>query len=171
MIDCVDSQLIEILQEGLPITSRPYQRIAEHLNICEAEVIARISNIKQRGIIKRFGVIVNHRQLGYRANAMVVFNVTDRLIDEIAAQMIHYDFINLCYQRPRRGETWPYNLYCMIHGKDKQTVLEQLQQMIASCGLENFKHEILFSRQCFKQRGAVYRALENSEKLIVLSNG
>jgi hypothetical protein len=45
----------------------------------------------------------------------------------------------------------------MIHGKDKATVLNQLEQLVDACGLRAFDREILFSRRCFKQRGAIYQ--------------
>jgi hypothetical protein len=45
----------------------------------------------------------------------------------------------------------------MIHGKDRTTVLTQLEHLNAACGLSGFDQKILFSRRCFKQRGAVYQ--------------
>jgi DNA-binding Lrp family transcriptional regulator len=102
------------------------------------------------------GVIVKHRQLGYRANAMIVWNVPDNLMKQLGGHISRFPFVTLCYQRPRQPE-WPYNLYCMIHGKDKTTVLKQLEQLIDACGLSGFDREILFSNRCFKQRGAIYQ--------------
>ncbi len=157
MIEVLDRQLIELLQQGLPLVSRPYSFIGLQLDLSEDEVITRLSRLKKCGLISRLGVIVNHRQLGYTANAMVVFNVPDKIIDQTGEHLSQFGFVNLCYQRPRCGEKWPYNLYCMIHGKDKEKVLEQLDYLIKSCGLQQFKHEVLFSRQCFKQRGALYQ--------------
>lgn len=72
MIDFIDRQLIELLQDGLATVSRPYALIGQQLNLSEDEVIVRLSRLKQLGLIKRLGVIVNHRKLGYCANAMVV---------------------------------------------------------------------------------------------------
>ena len=71
--------------------------------------------------------------------------------------MLKFSFVTLCYQRPMLPE-WPYNLYCMIHGKNKVTVENQLAQLIEQCGLETIEKQILFSSRCFKQRGAVYTA-------------
>jgi len=169
MIDVVNRQLIELLQQGLPLVSRPYAVIGEKLGLCEDEVLVRVRNLKQQGIIKRLGVVVNHRRLGYKANAMVVFDVPDSLISQIGGHVSRFNFVNLCYQRPKQGSQWPYNLYCMIHGKNKVTVLKQLDHLTESCGLHQFKREILFSKQCFKQRGALYQAIENQEK--VINNG
>ena len=164
MIDELDRQLIIALQQGLPIVSRPYKEIGLQLDIPEQEVVSRLCRLKQLGLIKRLGVIVNHRQLGYKANAMVVFNVPDSLIKQIGEHVSQFSFVNLCYKRPRCGEQWPYNLYCMIHGKNKQKVLQQLDTLIESCGLVKFERDILFSRQCFKQRGAIYKTGSNVSK-------
>ncbi len=44
----------------------------------------------------------------------------------------------------------------MIHGLDKDAVKRQVEQVISQCGLTDYRHDILFSRRCFKQRGAAY---------------
>jgi DNA-binding Lrp family transcriptional regulator len=155
MTDTLDRQLIAAVQNGLPITSRPYLDIARKLAITELEVIDRLARLKQHGLVKRFGVIVHHRKLGYQANAMVVWNIPNELVDEIGRRMSQEKFVNLCYQRPRH-ENWAYNLYCMIHGKSRDTVLAQLQFLIETHELSTFDYQILFSRRCFKQRGAIY---------------
>lgn len=156
MIDAVDYRLIAAVQTGLPIAARPYALVAEALGLSEAEVIARLHRLKQQGLIKRWGVIVKHRQLGYRANAMIVMDVPDARVGEIGALVSRQACVNLCYQRPRQGEIWPYNLYCMIHGKSRDTVLRQWAELREICGLRDVPYEVLFSRRCFKQRGALY---------------
>ena len=169
MIDDIDSQLIEIFQQGLPVVSRPYALIGKQLDISEDEVITRLTRLKQQGLIKRLGVVVNHRRMGYQANAMVVFDVPNHLVDQIGGHISQFGFVNLCYQRPRHAERWPFNLYCMIHGKNREKVLQQLEYLIESCGLAQFNSEILFSRKCFKQRGALYQVGAKQEK--ILSDG
>ena len=157
MIDPIDLQLIVAIQEGLPIVSRPYALIAEQLGLDEMDVIARLGRLKQQGLIKRLGVIVKHRRLGYRFNAMVVFDMPDEITTQKGHEISQLAFINLCYLRPRQGEQWPYNLFCMIHGKSRAFVLQQLAQLINHCNLENYPYDILFSPRCFKQRGAIYQ--------------
>jgi DNA-binding Lrp family transcriptional regulator len=152
-----DQQLLAAIQCGLPITARPYAALSERLGISEDEVLERLANLKRQGLIKRLGVIVNHRQLGYRANAMVVWDIPDDAVKDIGARIGAFAFVNLCYRRPRHGTQWPYNLYCMIHGKSRETVLAQLQQLTEACELSAYARQILFSRRCFKQRGALYQ--------------
>lgn len=156
MLDERDRRLLAEIQMGLPLCSRPYHEIGANIDMPEAEVIERLRRLKQIGLIKRMGVIVKHRQLGYRANAMIVWNIPDELIKQLGGHISQFPFVTLCYQRPRLPE-WPFNLYCMIHGKDRTTVQLQLAQLSDACGLGNFDRQVLFSRRCFKQRGALYQ--------------
>lgn len=156
MIETVDQQLISEVQAGLPIAARPYAEIGERLGLSEQEVIQRLARLRAQGLIKRWGVVVKHRQLGYLANAMIVMDVPDERVADVGALLSQQTCVNLCYQRPRQGEVWPYNLYCMIHGKSREVVLEQWAELRHGCALTGYAYEVLFSRRCFKQRGALY---------------
>ncbi|MEN9460818.1 MAG: hypothetical protein RIS84_838 [Pseudomonadota bacterium] len=152
----IDQQLIALIQTGLPIVPRPYQALAQNLGVTEEFLLSRLAALQADGTIKRFGVVVRHRQLGYRANAMIVLDVPDADIANVAHAIKQFPFITLCYRRPRCLPAWRYNLFCMIHGQDRPRVLAQLTQLRAACQLDAYPHEVLFSRQCFKQRGALY---------------
>ena len=156
MMDNRDRQLLKAVQTGLPVCPRPYAAIGAPIAMPEREVIERLSKLQRLGLIKRLGVVVKHKRLGYRANAMVVWNIPDDRVKALGARISAFDFVTLCYQRPRRLPEWPYNLYGMIHGKDRETVLKQLDCLCHSLALTEFGREVLFSRHCFKQRGAQY---------------
>ena len=151
-----ERKLIAALQNGLPLVSHPYAEIARQINSTEAEVIDYIRSMKQRDDIKRFGVVVRHRKLGYRSNAMVVWDIPDARVDELGECFGQFDFVTLSYRRPRHLPDWPYNLFCMIHGQDREDVLNNLAFMIQRCNVAGIRHEVLFSNRCFKQRGAIY---------------
>ena len=155
-VDEADRRLLAAIQHGLPLVRRPYAGIAAELGISELEVAARLKWLKEAGVIRRFGVVVRHHELGYSANAMVVWDVPDVQVTELGRCLAGFDFITLCYRRPRRLPQWRYNLYCMIHGKSRDEVLAHLEWMVNHCGLQSLPHEVLFSRRRFKQRGAVY---------------
>jgi DNA-binding Lrp family transcriptional regulator len=152
-----ETALIAAIGKGLPIVERPYAELGKQLGCGEREVIDGIRRIAMRGDLKRFGVVVRHRKLGYRANAMVVWNLPDARVAEIGTRIGGYPFVTLCYQRPRRLPDWPYNLFSMIHGRDRGAVLGQLRQVVEQCGLRGIEYDVLFSGRCFKQRGAAYR--------------
>jgi len=150
----IDGLLISLLQQGLPLNRQPYKVIAAQIGIPEAQAIARISALKDMGLIKRFGVIVRHHELGYQDNAMIVWDIPDEQVTAIADRMKQYPCVTLCYRRPRRMPLWRYNLFCMIHGKDRNSVLQSLDSMIVSNGWQHFSYDVLFTRRRFKQRGA-----------------
>ena len=155
-----ETALIAAIQEGLPLVPRPWAAIGERLGMDEAEVMARVRRLQERGVIKRLGVVVRHHRLGYRANAMVVWDLPDEQVAEVGRCFGRFDFVTLCYRRPRRLPDWPYNLFTMIHGRDREEVEARVRRLVAACGLEDVSHELLFSRRSFKQRGARYRFIE-----------
>ncbi len=157
-----DQLLIEIIQNGLPLVSRPYAAIGKQIGLTEAEVIAKINNLIEIDVIKRFGIVVYHRKLGYRANAMVVWDIPDSEVTAIGHKLGQFNFVTLCYRRSRHLPDWPYNLYCMIHGMDRKVVLQKLAELIEQCNLSQVQHQILFSKRCFKQRGAIYYSTSNN---------
>ncbi len=152
-----DYQLIAAIQDGLPLCSHPYAQIGEQIGLDEQSVIERIDAMLTSGIIKRLGIVVRHHELGYTANAMVVWDVPDKQLDELGARLGRLDCITLCYQRPRRLPDWPYNLFCMIHGQERSKVLAYIDRLVESQGLSDIPHKVLFSGRRFKQRGARYQ--------------
>jgi siroheme decarboxylase len=151
-----DRRLIAAIQDGLPLVPRPYAAIGGALHMSEGEVIAGLRRLIEGGVIKRFGVIVRHRELGYRANAMVVWDVPDARVADAGRTLAALPFVTLCYRRPRRLPAWPYSLFCMIHGRDRAAVEALVDEASAAAGLEELPRAVLFSRRRFKQRGARY---------------
>jgi len=155
-----DRRLAAAIEDGLPLVERPYAEIGRRAGMSEDEVIAGLARLQEMGVIKRFGVVVRHHELGYRSNAMVVWDVPDERVAELGRCFGKYDFVTLCYQRPRRLPDWPYNLFCMVHGRARETVLEQVEYLARSCGVADLPRDVLFSGTRFKQRGARYRHAE-----------
>jgi len=153
-----EMELVAAIQGGLPLVSRPYAAIGETIGMSEEQVIEHLTRWQVDGTIRRMGVIVRHHELGYRANAMVVWNIPDEQIQEIGRLLGEQSVVTLCYQRPRRLPDWPYNLFCMIHGQDRDVVLGHVKMLAGllseQCSLPDVEHNVLFSRRRFKQRGA-----------------
>lgn len=154
----IDVQLLGAVQDGLPLDPHPYARIAEQIGIPESEVIERLGALQKEGVIKRLGVVVRHHELGYRANAMAVWDIADDRVSHIGERLGRLDCVTLCYRRERRRPDWPYNLFCMIHGKSRQSVLERIAEIVEMLDLQDTPHAVLFSGRRFKQRGARYMA-------------
>ena len=151
-----DLDLLTAMQDGLPLTLRPYATVGAAIGMGEDEVITRLGAMVETGIIKRLGLVVRHHELGYRANAMVVWDVADDRVDAAGRAIAALDFVTLCYRRPRWLPAWPYNLFCMIHGRDRATVFHQIAAVSRAADLDEAPRAILFSSRRFKQRGATF---------------
>ena len=153
--DAAEKQLIAALQPGLELVTRPFARLGERAGMSESEVLTRISGWLDDGLIKRFGVIVRHHELGYRANAMVVFDAPDADVDRIGRLFAAEAGVTLCYRRSRSLPHWRYNLYCMVHGRSREEVQPKIDRLSRLAGLPA---HALFSTRRFKQCGARYFA-------------
>jgi DNA-binding Lrp family transcriptional regulator len=152
-----ERRLMAALQDGLALVPRPFLRLAAQAGMGEGEVIGMLAQWLDSGILKRFGVVVRHHELGYQANAMCVWAVPDERADELGLLLAAREGVSLCYRR-RRAKGWPYNLYCMIHGRHRLDVEACLAALVRDCGLAGYPAQVLFSRRRFKQRGAHYGA-------------
>lgn len=155
-LESADYALAGALEAGLALTARPYARLAASLGVSEAAVLARLARLLDLGVIRRFGVVVRHHELGYAANAMVVWDVPDAAVAEVGRMLAQQAAVTLCYRRPRRLPAWRYNLFSMVHGQDRQSVSSEITRMRRELGLEHVACEALFSRRRFKQCGARY---------------
>lgn len=159
-----DRLLIRAVEHGLPLCPRPYQAIARQLNTSEEDVILRLQQLRDKGAIKRYGVVVRHKELGYTANGMVVWNVPDDKVDEVGTCIGQYSYVTLSYRRPRHLPHWPYNLFTMVHGSSREEVRQKVEEICENCDLQDIDHTILFSTRRFKQRGASYSSRRQTEK-------
>jgi len=157
--------LRSVIEKGLPEHLSPYQVIAKQLGLGEQQVLTQIALWQNEGLIRRFGLVIKHRKLGYDANAMVVWNIPNDDMDKVALKLAKCPPVSLCYQRPRRLPDWPYNLFCMIHGTDRAVVLEQISQITEQLGLEAIEKDVLFSFKAYKQHGARYGKVAKSRKI------
>ena len=155
-LSAIDRLLVQALERGLPMTAHPYARLAVQAGTSEAYVQVRLAEWLNRGVIKRLGVVVRHRALGYTSNAMCVWDVPDADAGALGEALANESGVTLCYRRERARPQWRYNLFCMIHGRDRGAVTARLAALSASHHLDRFAHAVLFSRQAFKQRGARY---------------
>ncbi len=146
-------QLRRLLEAGLPLAARPYQVLAERLGASEDAVLEQVRLWSESGLFRRVGLVIKHRAMGFRANAMLVMDIPDEQVDEVGSKLGEAAGVNLCYQRPRRLPDWPYNLFCMVHGRERQQVCELIEALLAAHGLSGVPHQLLFSTRAFKQCG------------------
>lgn len=148
-----DRPLAALVEAGLPVLAQPFDVWAERLGREPQAVIDTLAGWLRAGTLRRFGTVVRHHELGWSANAMTVFDVPDDAVDACGAALARLPGVTLAYRR-ERAPGWPYNLYCMVHGRSREAVLELLGRVIPAAGLAHRPRSVLFSRRRFKQTGA-----------------
>jgi DNA-binding Lrp family transcriptional regulator len=153
IIDELDRKIVQCTQSGLPLQPAPYDEIAETCDSDVQTVIQRMQRMLDRGVIRRIGAIPNHYRLGLNANGMSVWDVDDERLLELGSRVGRLDFVSHCYQRPRHLPLWPYNLFAMIHGHDREQVMLKQQEIVELLGSGCRRYDVLFSTRILKKTG------------------
>lgn len=145
--------LVRAVQGGLPLVAHPYAAIGQRLGLEESQVISTLQGMLARGAIRRIGVVPNHYAIGYRANGMSVWDVDDGEVDALGERVGALPFVTHCYRRPRRLPLWPYNLFAMVHGRDRTEVQQQIDVIADMLGTACRSRDVLYSRRILKKTG------------------
>ena len=143
-----EKELVRLLQDDIPLTPAPFAEIAEKAGMTEDEVLAKMKEWIADGTIRRFGAMVRHQRLGYKANAMSAWNVPDERVEEVGAVFAAAGEVSHCYQRPR-AEAWDYNVFAMIHAATEDECARVAAKLSRQAGIEDY--DLLFSSREFKK--------------------
>jgi siroheme decarboxylase len=149
-----DKILIRLLQEDLPVCAEPYREVARLAGMEQVEVLARVREWIGRGVIRRLGASVRHVELGYKANCMVVWQVEGAEEARRAGETLAgFREVTHCYRRPA-FDGWPYTLYTMVHGRDREDIANLVRRMAAAAGLSEYR--MLYSVKEWKKTSMKY---------------
>lgn len=151
-INALDRRIIAATSGGLPLIPAPFAEVASWLGITEDIVIDRMAAMQNAGVIRRVAIAPNHYALGLTANGMSVWDVDNTRAVELGAQVGALEFVSHCYLRPR-ADGWPYNLFAMIHGHNRDEVETLRAQIAALLGAACGASDILYSTRILKKTG------------------
>jgi len=137
MLDDVEKKIIHYLQGDLPLITRPFAFLAERIGIDEEELLDKIKLLKEQGMLRRLGATLYHQRVGFKANAMVAWYVPDDKIDETGFLMATFKEVSHCYQR-KIQEKWRYNLFTMVHGKNKKDCQSIVRRIAKKAGIKDY---------------------------------
>lgn len=152
-LDDIDRAIVLATQAGLPLTPDPWSAVGEEVGLAGTEVRARMARMQDQGMIRRIAAVPNHYRLGYSANGMTVWDVDDAVVDELGREVAAIDGVSHCYRRPRHRPHWPFNLFAMLHGRERAEVEQQAQVISAHLGAACREYRILYSSRILKKTG------------------
>ncbi len=152
-INDFDRQIIQHSQRGLPLVPTAFDEIARKIGSDENSVLEAMQRMLENGVIRRIGVVPNHYRLGLRSNGMTVWDIVDDQIEHFGEKIGQLDFVSHCYQRPRRMPQWPYNLFAMVHGCNREEVDKKVKRIANILGEACQQQDVLFSSAILKKTG------------------
>jgi DNA-binding Lrp family transcriptional regulator len=117
------------------------------------DLLVQCQLLKQRGIIRRFGAAINHRQAGFQANAMTCWMAPPSMVDIAGQKLASLREVSHCYER-KTNPLWQYNIFAMIHGHSREGCREIADKMTCETGLIDYVQ--LFSTKEFKKTRVKY---------------
>ncbi len=104
-IDATDRRIVIALQEGFPLSPRPYAEAAAALELDEAELIARLKRLLEARVLTRFGPFFDAAALG-GAFCLCAMAVPEARFDVVAEQVNAHPEVAHNYQRSHRLNMW-----------------------------------------------------------------
>jgi len=105
LLDDIDKIILNRIQSDFPISSHPYQVIAENLNLTEADVLDRVSHMRKAGIIRRIGGNFVPEKLGY-VSTLCAARVPKDKLESFKNTVNRFTGVTHNYQRDNRFNVW-----------------------------------------------------------------
>lgn len=104
-MDAIDQDIINRLQQGFPISERPYAEVANILGISEDELLQRLQDLLNSRLLTRFGPMYHAERLGggLTLAAMSIPEKDFRVVTDIVNS---YPEVAHNYQRDHRLNMW-----------------------------------------------------------------
>jgi DNA-binding Lrp family transcriptional regulator len=148
-----DKEFVRELQKDLPVVQEPFKEMARNLGVTTQELFAKAKEYEASGLMRRFAAILRHRDAGFVANGMVVWNVPEDRVDDAGFKLAAYPQVSHCYRRPVYPD-WKYNVFSMVHARSLEAAEKMAVEMSQMIGIADYK--ILFSSREFKKERVKY---------------
>jgi len=143
-LSTTDRAVINALQHDMPLYEKPFDMMSAKLSMDPDIFMRHCQNLLERGIIRRFSASVNHKKLGFTANAMACWEVPADAVDTAGKKIATFAEVSHCYER-RNNRLWPYNLFAMTHGHNKENCRAVIDKICSETGLNRNETVLLFS--------------------------
>jgi DNA-binding Lrp family transcriptional regulator len=125
LADQTDLAILNALQDDLPLVSRPWKAIADRLNISETDMIDRMKNLEESGIIRDISPVLESRSLGLHAATLVALHVPEERLEEIAGVISSYAEVSHNFQRDHY-----YSLWFTIAAQNEEGIQRVLHEIL-----------------------------------------
>ena len=128
-MDEIDKEILNRIQSGFPITSRPFQTIAEDIGISEDEIIERLIRLKEIGLIRRIGGNIVPKKLGF-VSTLCAAKVPEEKIEIFAEVVNRFSGVTHNYQRDNT-----YNIWFTFIAPSREHIRQNLETISRETGI------------------------------------
>jgi DNA-binding Lrp family transcriptional regulator len=147
-----EERVLAAIQTDIPLVKRPFKEIAAAVGLEEKEILDIIQRLMEKGVIRKFGGVIRHRQAGFKKNAMILWAVPDEKTADAGKALSAFKEVTHCYERvpPFEGR---YNLFTMVYfpAGDPADFVRRLSQ---AAGVADYR--VLESREEYKKISMEY---------------
>ncbi|SHM34870.1 Lrp/AsnC family transcriptional regulator [Vreelandella subglaciescola] len=104
-LDATDRTIINRLQDGLPLVERPFARVAEELGLGEGRLLYRLEQLRERGVLTRFGPMYHAERLG-GGLTLAALAVPEDDFDRVVEQVNAFAEVAHNYRREHALNMW-----------------------------------------------------------------
>lgn len=141
-------RMIRALQQDLPLIRRPFDDWAGAAGVSVAELLEAARAYQGQSVMRRFGAVLHHREVGFSANAMGAWAVGAEEQESFGQAAARYEAVSHCYLRPTYPD-WPYSIFTMVHARDEAGCRSVLEAISVETGVSDYA--ALFSSVQYKK--------------------
>ena len=130
ILDEADKALLQTLQDDFPLTTRPWDALAERLGTTAEDVMGRIGRLKEEGVIRRIGPVLETDRVGLTARTLVLMKVPPERMEEVAGIVSGFDEVTHNYERDHE-----YNLWFTLITPSQERLKDALASIIDATGV------------------------------------
>ena len=120
-IDDIDREILRMLQDNSRVA---FKRIAEKVGVSEATIFVRVKNLRKKGVIKRFTVIVSPELLGKSLTAFVLINSEPKKLESVLETLSDMDDVYEVYD-----VTGTYYIIAKIRTENKESLAKIIDRI------------------------------------------
>ena len=128
-MDSIDKQILNVIQKDFPIVEEPFKAVADKVHLSEDEVLKRIKNLKEEGIIRRIGAVFDSKKMGY-ASTLCAAKVHKENLKKFVTVVNSYAGVTHNYRRSHE-----YNVWFTLIAPDQETLNKYLTEMRERTGV------------------------------------
>lgn len=140
--------IVRVLQGALPVEPDLFAAPAARLGMTEDALLERLRVWRDRGVLRRLGLLLRHRRCGFTANGMCCWDAPEGELEEKGRSLAAFPGVTHCYERPA-APGFPFRLYAMIHSGSWKETHERFLRLSDGAGLSGGR--LLFSLREFKK--------------------